>query len=261
MNIKILVPTILTALLCACANPFVQYYHPNNFYDPSRRVGPPSASPQIYAGSDFKQDTKYYLEEGYAVIGTSSFNGPSGQYSKAVDEGEKVGADIVILYSRYTNTVSGVMPLTTPHTETSTTNMNGSVYGTGGMVTINGTATTDTYGSQTTYIPYSVNRSDYMAVYLAKSKPRFGAYYINLSDNERQTIGSNSGVKITLIVNESPAFYADILPGDIILKINGLAASDVQTFISESQQFGGQQVKLTILRNGKTIQKSVKLNE
>lgn len=252
---------LLIILLSACTNPFVKFYQPNPYYDPSRRISQPPETPQVFAGTNIQQDLKKSLEAGYVVIGTSNFNGPSGQYSKAVDEGRRVGADVIILYSHYTNTVSGMMPWTSPHVETSTTNMNGSIYGTGGMATVNGNATTTTYGSQTTYIPYSINRSDYYAVYLAKTKPRFGAYFNDLSDQQRQAIGSNSGVVVTMIVNESPAFYANIFPGDIILKINNHGVADAQAFISELQQFGGQRVQLTIWRNGKPMQKDVTLNE
>ena len=92
------------------------------------------------------------------------------------------------------------MPWITPRTETSTTNLNGSVYGAGGMATVNGTATTTIYGSQTSYIPYSVNRSDYLAVYLVKYMTWLGAVYNNLNDEERQKIGSNSGVVVVVVV-------------------------------------------------------------
>lgn len=263
MKIKALILTLMLSSLAACANPFVKFYHPNVYYDASRRVGVPMQIPEVVVGSDPQQDYKNYMEAGYVVIGTSSFNGPSGKYGldDATDEGYKVRADLIIVYSHYTNTVSGVMPWTIPHTETSMTNMNGSMYGSEGMTTFNGTATTTTYGSQTTYIPYSINRSDYFAVYLAKVKPRIGVYFNNLDDQERQTIGSNSGVIVNMVVDQSPAFNANILPGDIILKVNNLPVANTQTFSSTLEQLAGQQITLTIWRAGQIIEKTLTLNQ
>jgi len=247
-------------LLAACANPYVTYYHPNVNYDQSRRLGTPPEDPQVYAGSNPKEDIQNYEEAGYTLIGYSSFNGANVKYTKAIDEGREVGADVVLVYSQYTNTVSGVMPLTMPHNQVSTTNMNGSVYGNGGMATVNGTATTTTYGTETTYVPYSVNRSNYVAIYLAKTKFTFGAFMRNINDQERQAIGSNSGVYVLTVVNESPAFNADILPGDILLKLDNQTISDYQIINSELHQYSGQQVTFTVWRNGKTLKKTVKLN-
>lgn len=263
MNIKILILVLPLILLAACANPFVQFFRPNIYYDASRRSGTPPNTPEVIAGRNPQQDYKNYMEAGYVIIGTSSFNGRSGNYGldDAIDEGQKVGADLVVVYSHYTNTVSGVIPWTMPHTETSTTNVNGSIYGNQGMTTINGTASTTTYGSQTTYIPYSVNWSNYLAVYLAKVKPRLGAFYNNLDDQERQAVGSNTGVVVTIIVNQSPAFYANILPGDIILKLNDQLVDDVQMFSSALDRFGGKQIVLTIWRRGGIVQKTVTLNQ
>lgn len=263
MNIKLLILVLLLLLLAACANPFVQFYRPSVYYDSSRRADIPPERPEVIVGSNPQQDYKNYMEAGYVLIGTSSFNGASGKYGvdDVVDEGHKVGADLIIVYSHYTNTISGVMPWTMPQTETSMTNMNGSIYGSQGMTTINGTATTTTYGSQTTYIPYSFNRSNYLAIYLAKIKPRLGTYFKNLDDQERQTIGSNSGVVVTIVVNQSPAFNANILPGDIILKLNGQPVGDSATFSSALERFGGEQVIFTIWRKGEFVQKTVTLNQ
>jgi hypothetical protein len=72
-----------------------------------------------------------------------------------------------------------------PTTQTTTTNVYGNTFGSGGFNTFSGMANTTTYGTQTTYIPYNVDRFDYVATYWAKMKPGIvGVQMVNLSDEQ-----------------------------------------------------------------------------
>jgi len=93
----------------------------------------------------------------------------------------------------------------------------GSAYGYGGYASYSGTAYTTTYGSKTTYIPYTVHRSDYLATYWIKMKPPiFGTHIKDLTPEIRQQIGSNKGMLVYAVIKGSPAFEADILKGDVL---------------------------------------------
>ena len=103
-------------------------------------------------------------------IGYSSFT--SGHRQKdddAIDQGKKVGADLVlILDPQYAESVTTSVPLTTPTATTSYTNGMATAYGTGGSAVAFGNSTTTTYGTNTTYVPMTVNRYQYGALYLVK---------------------------------------------------------------------------------------------
>ena len=168
---------------------------------------------------------------------------------------------MVISYSDYTGTRSGVVPLTLPDTQTSTTNMSGNVYGSGGYASMTGTATTTTTGSKTTYIPYSTDRYDFIATYWVKLKSQaFGAYFENLSQDQRREIGSNKGALLTIIVNGSAAFNADFFPGDIIRKVNNAEVIDIESFSQLIRHHKGQSVTIELVRDKETIVKQVQLN-
>jgi len=135
------------------------------------RAAPPPETPLVmYAAKP--PDPKPFMQQGYAVIGYSSFNsGHNEPDSEAVAQAKKIGADLVVIVDpNYTGSVTSQIPLTLPTTTTSQTNGSATAYGSGGSVTAYGNSTTTTYGSRTTYIPMTVNRYDYGAVYFVKWK-------------------------------------------------------------------------------------------
>ena len=101
------------------------------------------------------QITFKMFENGYALIGYSDFYGRKIDDSQAIEQGKKVKASIVIVYSKFKDTISGATPLILPDTKTSTTNVTASAFGSGGYATGYGSGTTTTYGTQTMYMPYT----------------------------------------------------------------------------------------------------------
>lgn len=260
---KLMVAIGLLALLQGCATPFAQFY-----YDQTRgadltklpSVVLPTGEPQVYRGSDQEQDALKMLEDNYNLVGYSSFNAGNVNENGAITQAKKVNAAVVILYSKYTGSVSGSVPLTLPDTRTSSTSLSGSAYGSGGYASYSGTAYTTTYGSKTTYIPYTVHRSDYLATYWIKMKPPiFGTHIRDLTPEIRQKIGSNKGVLIYAVIKGSPAFEADILKGDVLKKIGDVAVYDAESFQNVLTEYQGREVDVLIVRGDKEIHKSVKL--
>lgn len=250
-------------LLQGCATPFAQfYYDQTGGVDLSKlpSVVLPSGEPQVYRGNDQEQDTLKMFEDNYNLVGYSSFNAGNVDENGAVTQAKKVNASVVILYSKYTGSVSGSVPLTLPDTTTSTTSLYGNAYGSGGYATYSGTANTTTYGTKTTYIPYTVHRSDFLATYWIKMKPPiFGTHIRDLTPEIKQQIGSNKGVLIYAVIKGSPAFEADILKGDVLRKIGDVSVYDQESFQRALSDYEGKETTVTILRGEKEITKSVKL--
>ncbi len=251
---------ILLFVVSGC-NPYAQFYHDlsggvNVLENPNFII--PTNKPKLVQGSDTEKDTLRMMEEGYVLLGVSSFNAGNVNQRGAANHAAKVHADTVIVYNSYTGTVSGSMPLTMPNTQSSY--HSGSIYGSGGgFATYSGTSTT--YGTQTTYIPYNVNRYDYYATFWIKKKQMtLGIYFDNLTDELRRKIESNKGVYISVVVKKSPAFENDLLAGDIIRKINNIEITDREHFPSILKENKGQEIDIEIFRNDKTIVKTIQLN-
>lgn len=82
-----------------------------------------------------------------------------------------------------------------------------------------------------------------------------------LSDPERQTLQTNHGVYVISIVDGSPAYTSDILPGDVVNAVDGSRRGGAAQFNELLASRVGSSVDLTIIRQGKTISKTVTLRQ
>lgn len=279
---KILVGTTLATLLlsgcasmenwpgyCAlCVNNYAKFYTTEGGAPPdvvaARRVAAPPGSPQVAHVAQYDDSVATALaRQGYVLIGSTAFTSgrPESEHD-AIKQGIKVGADlVVILNPEYQGSTTASVPITTPTTTTSYTNGTATAYGSGGPVTAFGQATTTTYGTNTTYMPMTVNRNAYAAGYFVKFRYTFGANFRDLTDGERQQLQTNRGAFVNTVVDNSPAYNSDILPGDVIVGINGQSPSGYAGLMDLLNVNRGRTVEVTIVRAGKTLSKHVSLLE
>jgi hypothetical protein len=263
-----IVPTLAACLLCGCASDYAKFYRgvPDRTPDvvaKSRVSSAPKVPALERAGGTSAEIAAAYAKRGYAVMGYSSFtSGRRESDSAALAQGAEVGADIVVVIDpKYMGSISTTVPITTPTAATSYTSGSATAYGPGGPVTAYGNATTTTYGTQTNYVPLTIHRFNYGALYLFKRNWIFGALFRDLSDDERRAQQSNKGVYVTTLVDGSPAFNADVLPRDIVVAVDGQPVFGQQAFTDTLSQKRGRTVQLTIVRGAHTITKSVALAE
>lgn len=253
---------VLSLSGCITVNGYSKFYRATPEVITQMRAAPPPEMPVVMHASKFPY-AKPFLQQGYVVIGYSSFN--SGRIvpdSEAVAQAKKLGADLVVIIDpSYTGSITSQIPLTTPTSTTSYTNGSATAYGSGGSVTAYGNATTTTYGSKNTYIPMTVNRYDYGAVYFVKMKFIFGVRWRPLNTEERQMLQSNSGLYVDTVVNDTPAFRSDILPGDIVEAVNGQKVYDPKEADDFLSRLKGQSITVTIYRAGRVLTKNVQLNQ
>jgi len=261
---KSVIVFLIGLLLTGCAaNGFVKYYQDRTGGADLTKAPVifPTGDPKLFAGGNPDADAQRMLENGYVLIGISTFNGANVNMNDALVQAKSVKAELVLTYSQHTGTRTGVLPLTLPNTQTSTTNLSGNISGSGGYRSFYGNANTTTYGTQTTYMPYSVERYDYLAAYWLKRKPpAFGVHVRALPPELRQQIASNKGVLVNAVVNNSPAFRCDILKGDVLRKIGDVEIYDSNSFGQAVNRFAGQKVTVEIFRDGKELQKEVQLD-
>jgi hypothetical protein len=250
---------VLAALGGCAANGFAKYYTPNRgseYFVTSPYYIKPPAVPKLYAhGNDVKSDAKRLQEDGYALLGTSSFFGPSkiGTKEDAIAQGKKIGAALIMAKSSYKDTLTGTVPLTLPNApQVATVNTSGTVYGNGGSGSYNSTSFVTMPGGSTTYnIPYSVSRSDFFASYWVQfdaSKMIFGAFWAPLPDEVRSRLQRNTGLIVAAVVNGTPAFRANVLGGDVLTQINGEDIVDVRGFTEQLKKLSAQTVEFKIIR-------------
>jgi hypothetical protein len=257
---KVAVVGFLLLASVGCANPFSKYYTDKLNGRPIEECPdliPAEGKPTVTVVGDIHAANLDMLENGYRMIGFSTFQSSAVELKKAWHQAKAVHAEVVLVKSRYDHTEQGTVAVTT--TQAVNTQFSGSYSGLYSGGTYYGSATT--YVPTTHYFPYSVDKFDYVASYWVKSMPGpFGAYFNDLTQQQRQALGRNRGVCITVVRKGSPAFNADILRGDLLLKIDGQEVIDVPSVIAVLHEKAGQPVDLTLNRNGSTIQKKVGLN-
>jgi hypothetical protein len=259
MRFALLAVAVLTS---ACAsNPYTQFYQgtPNARLRPDYQA---SASPlQIFSSSDFNRDVLELMRRGYGLVGQSSFNIGMNLVSESQlrKQSEAVGAHIVLVAARYTNTVSGAVPLTIPKTATTTSNGIATVSGAGGTATIVGSSSSITQSTQTVILPYSVARGDIAALFFVRVKPRLGVSVVPLDDSTRLRLQSNFGVVVQVVIEGSPAFEAEILPGDILLQIGSDRVRSVEHFSELLDRYQGRVVELVVDRRGREVRKTLRI--
>ena len=266
---------VAAALLAGCVNAFEKFYTP----DPNAQAIlkmpatlPPPKTPQVFAHSnDINADAKRMAEDGYVYIGNSSFYGPANRsnQSQAIAQGEKVGAAVVLFKTDYMDTQSGVIPYTVanpPVVSTISTSGTVNTYGSGGygIGNYNSTGTITTPGGYSTYaIPYTVNRNTFFASYWVKqdtNKMRLGVRYAPLTDELRLRLERNTGVLVQIVIRGTPAFGANFLEGDVLLRIGGADIVDVAGFSTQLAQFAGRTVVIELIRGGQSRSITVTLN-
>jgi hypothetical protein len=170
---------------------------------------------------------------------------------KAIAQAKAVGATVVLVNTNYTDTRTATIPLFVP--TASTTTESGTISGTGGYATYTGTSTT----TGSTIIPYttSTERFDHYAVFFVKSttKLRYGISLGPLTPEIRQAIRRNTGALVEVVFEDTPAFRANILIGDILVAIDGGEVASPGFAMERLREAQSNPTVLTVLRDGKQI--------
>ena len=174
--------------------------------------------PLVYSTDNFDRDILSLQSKRFFPIGQSNFNGGFEDETAVKEQAKRIGAKIALYGWKYTNTQTNSGVLMLPKTNYSTTNLYGSVGGT----MYSGTAYTQSSGTQ--MVPYSntQRRYDQTAVFFIKSNYPYDfgtASSTEISRDERIKIGS-FGIKVNVIIENTPAFNSDLLIGDVIIGVN-----------------------------------------
>ncbi len=170
----------------------------------------------LMEGINRVDDLKATLESnGYVPIGYSLFNSGFNKDRKSLTKAaNELGATVAVATSQKSGSNSRYVPVT------STTNHSGTV----GDSSYSGTSTTQSSKVVTT------NTYDHYAIFYAKAiNPRknFGVILRRLNDTEKKIHSRNTGAVISGVGEKSPAFYANLVKGQVITKVNDQEVLDV----------------------------------
>jgi hypothetical protein len=226
---------------------------------PGRVALQPNEVPRILESTNLDRDIKILMSQRYFVIGSSSFNGGYEGPQKAIAQAQVIGASLILMGSEYTGTQLITSPVFIPNSQT--TYHSGTVYGSGGVYgSYSGTSTS--HGTTVVPVTSEQQRYDQSAIFFAKTnhKFKFGVSIIDLTPELRLELERNSGALIDVVMEDSPTFYANVLPGDVLISVDGqdvhnsLHATELMGQVPASQTVS----KLVVIRKGEKRKISVK---
>ncbi len=170
-------------------------------------------------GDTYTQQVQLLKDKGYLKIGTwighPTFKN-SANKKRAIKEAKKVGASVLFSSATFIGTDFYVLQKNPPPVEVVE-------------------QPAETAAPSTT-----ANSSD---------SPKIGVELRNLTIEERQDIERNKGAYIINVVDDSPAFEANVIPGDILIKVNGLEVKDAdQAIMFIGAADTSENLTLTIIR-------------
>ena len=221
--------------------------------------------PKVYSTNKFEEDRKSIISDGYRPIGFASFNGKYDGDTNLIAQAESVGATLVLVSRKYTNTRSTTsqyyMPTTSTTYHSGTVNSNSNYNSSSGRYLGSSSSSGNYSGTSTTqsgtFVPItsSHRRYDQMAMFFVKStkKLRFGVQLKDISIKLRDEIERNTGAVIVIVFKGSPAFNANILPNDVLIKINDTQVNNRAqgSGLLKKVPLSDKSALLTVIRKGK----------
>ena len=246
------------AVSCVTTNNYSKFFY--KYYDISELNNPEllkeGDEPLIVTTKDLIGDSRLYEANGYFMLGTSSFNGSYVDTKWAKAHAVNIGATLILLNSQFTDNQTHSSNLILPDNRTS--------YRSGHEDGTSYFETNKTYGIKSFPYRQPLRLYDQKANYFVKDnrKFRYGIIFENLGSELRMKYQRNSGIVIKLVYDQSPAFYANLLVGDVIIGVDGVDIKDeyhAQSLMNLTKVNADKtHSDLTILRAGKTINLTVR---
>jgi len=254
--LKGILPALVVAVIVVgCANPYETSYRPINVSS----ITPPAqftGEPRLEAASSDNGRSEIFrmYQDGYGLIGVSAFVSEAHSASEVLAQAKKVGAAVVVVQRKYRNTETGVRTIDVP--TVNTVDSSGTIYGSGGSASYSSTSTV--YGTRTEAIPYSADKFTHEALYfvpLQRVGP--GILMSPMTDEQKRIAETNQGSAVVAVRKDSPAYKADIVPGDIILSIDGYKILDRSSTAAALDSTQGREATYVLMRNGRRLEKKV----
>jgi hypothetical protein len=203
-------------------NPYTKSYV--NKGRPSIALQPDPDGPKIYRGESQVEDYKRMLENGFDMLGYSSFQGTDVPPEQATEQAKSIKADLVLLYAER----KGKTPLSVQLDQARKKARDGA----------------NEAQNQKLY--------QYFASYWVKlAPPLIGVHVEASAQGDRR-----SGLRVMAVVRGSPAARAAIQEDDVLTRIGDVAMDNPEALTQAAKRYAGQTVDVLFKRgnsDGKTV--------
>ncbi len=233
----IILMMVLPPLALAAENLFEQNYKAQNNGNLQSLHAVPDT--KLYVSNHYDKDNISMLESGYDMMGSTGFETGDISADLALQHAQSIRADTVLVYSKYLSKKTSLSKIEAIKEAAKTTGE----------------------------IDAAVLEEDdaqykYYASYWAKlPMPLLGLHIIKLKQQKQngETIAED-GLKILAVIKESPAAKANLLRGDVLLKMGEMALQKPETLSIAANQYQGQTVAIIYTRDGEQASTMATLN-
>jgi membrane-associated protease RseP (regulator of RpoE activity) len=235
--------SILTffALFFILSNVFAENLFKKNYQiqgDKNLKSQITSVETEIYRGWDKDTDNITMLEEGYDLMGFSSYVGVYTPPAEAVDFGKQIGADAALIYDRQINEANRATVI-----KKARENYKKKKLDSEGKIE-------EIVIQEEDLVDPNVKYDFYVSFWAKLPKPLFGTHLISFKEGDERN--KDGGLFVVAVIKESAAFNAGIQRKDLILKINNIELSEPSDFIKELVANKGKEVEIEFKRNEET---------
>ncbi|HPP86808.1 MAG TPA: PDZ domain-containing protein [bacterium] len=258
---------IFCAIIIGCSNPYITNFISVNeemlngsYKFPIEQISK-NEIPKIYSTDDIYAAEEALLENGYILIGSAKFKSTYIDKEKAIKAAQKKGAAIVVVKNRHIATITETIPFSVRQPDQRTV-IREAKYHSDGKSSLKEQTITIEGEYQTQYFQSTKDYYDYQATFWAKLKtPKLGIYLTDLDDEIKKKYETNRGVIVKIVIKDTPAYYSDILKGDIFFYFNDERINNRKHFFKMLAENKGKEITLKGYRNNKEIIKQIKLND
>lgn len=228
----------ITQLASAGENLFEKHYKEQN----SGGLRSMQANPEtkMYVSNHQDVDNISMLEDGYDMMGSTGFESTNVPAALALAHAKSIKADTVLVYTKHAAQKTSFSQIETIKEAAKTTGE----------------------------IDESVLKGDeeryrYYASYWAKiPTPLLGLHVIKLRQKNQgaDTFVDTEGLKVLAVIKGSPAAKAQLLRGDMMLKLGDIVLDQPEQLSMAARKYAGKTVDITYARNGEPAQTKATLN-
>jgi hypothetical protein len=232
-NFLLVILSALSVMLGGCAStPWTASYEGPTDFRSIRGYSAGQGAATIHPSSNLHRDRRELNRQGYAQLGTTSFNGASPPTAAQLAAfADQLGAHKVLYNPVYLKVAVDASPIVLPH---------------------------DTPSSN--YVPAPLNYAPIAAVFMAKLTTRVGLSMVQLDDATKRRMGTDQALIIDTVVDGSPAHRSDVRPGDILLSVDGRPLRVEAGGDNFGHIVAGQSFVMKLRRGDDTIDKRITLN-
>lgn len=195
---------------------------------------------KMYVSNHDDEDNISMLEKGYDLMGSSGFEAGGIMPDMALDHAKSIKADVVLVYSKYASKKSAISALDTIKEAARTT----------GEI-------------DPEVLEQNSEHYKYYASYWAKlPMPLLGLHVIKLKRKHEDSgeIVAEKGLKVLAVINDSPAFKAGLMRGDVLVDVGNIHLQTPEQLMQAVKKYAGKRVQVSYVRNEATATTHATLN-